>query len=950
MRHARALLVLLLAQGGAAASAPALAEVPLRFGDAPEHAYEEPFFAGTPYDPSIPTPTEIIGQEHATRLSHHAEIVAAFRAWAEASDRLTLGTYGRTHEGRELVYAVVTSPENHARIDEIRADLGRLHDPRGLASADAERIVGSSPAAAWMGYSIHGDEVSGADASVALGYHLVAGQSPEVEKLLDNVVVVIDPNMNPDGRERIIGMVEQAAGVTPNLDYASMHRGRWPYGRGNHYLFDMNRDWMAGTQPETRGRWRVARSFYPQLFVDAHEMGSLDTFLSYPQTTPINPNMPPKLIEWQRRYIEGTADAFDRYGWSYYTREWADAWAPIYSDSWGALIGGIGILYEQASTTGVAHRRPSGEILTYRESVHHQAVASLANLTTLSDNRELALADYLDNARRNVDEATPGNRRSFLVKPGLNLDRDDELVRILVSQGVEVFEADEAFSAANVVSSLNETAGSMQFPAGTLIVPAAQPLSQMVHAYLTFDVRMTAEDLKEEREEVERKGRSGMYDVSGWSLPHALDVDAYWGDAVGVARSAVSAPSPSQPAWQPAAAAEAPVAWAVSGANDSSVAFAARAMEAGLEVNISDTAFSFEVDGSVVELPAGSLLVRRVENEGDAAAIEAEVGWAAEEAGVRSVYRVGSGLTPGASFPDHPDLGGGHFSLLSRPRVAILANAPVSYDRYGHLWHHLDQLVGVPFTLLDAQWLGAYDLRRYNVIVLPPGRLDSLLEASKETLERWVAGGGTLIACAESAAALTSGRLGLSSVTLRRHALDDLTPYRLAAQREWASREIEIDEAAVWGEAVGDDTDGESDPYAAEKVPTARDEWLRRFSPWGVTLRGIVDPDAWIAHGVDGEMPVLFSGSSVFLSQGPVKTAVRLAEEPRLRLSGLVWPEARERIAESAWLTVERKGSGQIVLFAAMPAYRGYHRATARLFANAVVYGPGLGADQPISW
>ena len=151
---------------------------------------------------------------------------------------------------------------------------------------------------------------------------------PDAE-LGERLVVVIDPVMNPDGRERIISMVEQSAGYTPNLDHESMHRGRWPYGRGNHYLFDMNRDWMAGTQPETRGRWQAVQSFHPQLLVDAHEMSSLDTFLFYPQAEPLNPHLPPRHLFWQRAYAEGAARAFDAWGWSYYTREWADGWAPF---------------------------------------------------------------------------------------------------------------------------------------------------------------------------------------------------------------------------------------------------------------------------------------------------------------------------------------------------------------------------------------------------------------------------------------------------------------------------------------------------------------------------------------------------------------------------------------------------------------------------------------------
>ena len=945
------------------------AEPSIRFGD-PAGAYDVPFFPGTTYDEGIPTPDSILGQQHGSRLAHHAEILRCFETWAAASPRVTFHSYGRTHEGRELSYAVVTSPSNHDRLESILSDLGQLHDPRGLSEADADRIVRDSPAVAWMGYSIHGDELSGADASLAVAFYLIAGQGDEIDTLLENVVVVIDPCMNPDGRERIIGMVEQSAGYTPNLDYASMQRGRWPHGRGNHYLFDMNRDWMVGTQPETRGRWRIARKFHPQLFVDAHEMGTLDTFLFYPQNRPVNPNLPTWLIEWQRRYAEDAAAAFDRYGWSYYTREWADAWAPFYSDSWGSLMGATGMLYEQAALAGFPVRRSSGEILTYREAVHHQAVASIANLETLSAARSAALAAYLENGRRNVSSDTPGNDRMFVALPDDNVDRMDELIRILDGQGIEYAVTTETLRATNVESALNGTSETMAFPAGALVVRADQPMSQMVQAYLEFDHRMPLEDLKREREDLEQKGSSRIYDSTSWSVPLALDLDAYWCDRADVAtreRDADQAETSivgSGPA----------VAWLVSGANDTSVAFAARAMESHLAVHVSDIEVPINLSGERVTLPRGSILVRATENEGDAQAVENRVLKAARQAGERTVYRVSSGLTPDAESIEAPDLGGGHFTLLSRPRVAILTNSPVSADKYGHLWHHLDTEVGIPFSLLDAQSFGGVDLRRYNVLIIPPGGVRSILEANSDSIEAWVEGGGTLIAFATSAAALTSGNVGLSSVTLRRDALEDLSAYEIAAAREATARNIEIDEAALWGdepddsgasdddddrsdesseEEDGDDDDEEEDPFArydAVEIPAAHDEWLRNFSPFGVTLRGIVDENAWITCGADEELPVFFSGSRTFLSDDSVKTAVRLADEPRLRISGLVWPEARERIASSAWLTVERVGNGQIILFASLPAYRGFQKATGRLFANAVVLGPGAGASQPSAW
>jgi hypothetical protein len=417
-------------------------------GDSSGGAASRPFFQGTSYDPAVPSPDALLRQPLGTFTAHHGEILAALRAMAEKTSRMRVVPFGRTHEGRELVYAVVGSPENVRDLERIRADLARLADPRGLADADAERIVKSTPAVAWLGYSIHGDETSGSDASLAVAHHFAAGASADVVDLLKQVVVVIDPCLNPDGRERILSQFEQGAGYVPNLDVDTMGRGRWPYGRGNHYLFDMNRDWMWGTQPETRARWAAILSFHPQLLVDAHEMGALDTYLFYPATDPFTPRFPPATLKWWQRFANDQAAAFDRRGWSYYTREWADSWYPGYTDSWASFAGAIGILYEQARFGGQSVRRASGEIATYREAVEHQAVSSVANVATLAANREEILRDYLAAKREHVSADAPGNDRMFVLVPGRNRDREERLVAMLAGQGIEVFRADAGFTGA----------------------------------------------------------------------------------------------------------------------------------------------------------------------------------------------------------------------------------------------------------------------------------------------------------------------------------------------------------------------------------------------------------------------------------------------------------------------------------------------------------------------
>jgi hypothetical protein len=960
----RASLLAALALGCAAPVAPAQqaaapraaepAQAGIRFGDPEALAYDAPFFPGATYDDAIPTPDAILGQPHGSRLSRHDEILACFRALADASPRVVLEPFGRTHEGRELVHAVITSPANHARLDAIRADHASLYAPRELSDADANAVLARTVPVAWMGYSIHGDELSGSDAAVALGYHLAASTDAEVSGLLDALVVVIDPCMNPDGRQRILTMVEQAAGYTPNLDYASMHRGRWPYGRGNHYLFDLNRDWMAGTQPETRARWAAIARFHPQLFVDAHEMGPLDTFLFYPQERPWNPFLPERHGHWHTAFAADAARAFDAHGWSYYTREWADGWAPFYSDAWAELTGAIGILYEQASTAGFPLRRASGAIATYRESVHHQATASLANLRTLAAHADEVLRDYLANQRRNVAAEGAGADRAFVLVPGANRTRERELLRTLRGQGIEVLRADEAFAGRAAESHLGERADDRAFPAGSWIVPARQPRAQLVESFLSLDVRIDGDALRAERAELEQAGETKIYDLTAWSLPHAYGLDAWWCDAPDVAATPVAGVPAAVP--HEDAADDAAVAWAVDAADDGALVFAARALDLGLQVHASDRAFTAGMDRGRV-FPRGSFLVRRHENPGKD--LERLLADAARAGGVELV-RAATSRSPDAG----PDLGGGHFHLLARPRVAMLANAPVDEDTYGHLWHALDRVLGMPFTLLDAQAFGWADLRRYNVLVLPPGA-GGFVREHADALGAWAEAGGTLIAIADAAGAATEA--GLSGAKLRRNALAELDEYSAAAERERAAYAVAIDEALVWDGPPEPEVDAGEDaeePAEEPEPPTAdEDARARLFAPYGVTLLAELSPRAWITAGasplepaaVDGPLapvalPVFFSGDRVLLAKDGVATAVRLAPAARLRLGGLVWPEARARIADSAWLTVEGKGHGQVILFACMPAYRGYHAATARLFGNAVVLGPGLGASQPVGW
>jgi len=953
-------LALLSACGGSAGRPPAVNAKPndVDFDTEatialPDVDADAPLYRDAAYDPSVTTPAQCLGYPLGARMAPHAAIVDCFRGWAESSDRARFEVYGQTHEGRDLVRVVISSPENLARLDEILANVGKLANPRGLSAGDIERIANDTPAVGWFGYSIHGDETSGADASLAFGHYLIAGTDDRAKSILDETVVVIDPAMNPDGRTRFLAMVEQTRSRVNSLNHDSLHRGYWPRGRGNHYLFDLNRDWLTGSQPETRARWANFRKFNPQLFVDVHEMGPLDTFLFSPKGVPTNPNYARTAARWNKQFADDQGEAFDAYGWSYYTREWSDNWYPGYSSTWGPLQGAVGILHEQARLAGQAVRRRTGEVATYRDAVHHQAVGSLANAVTLARNRRDVLRDFA--AYHKDSLAAAGGPRTFVLVPGRAPDRERALVAALLGQGIEVFAAGAAFSGRNVESTLRTTEASKAFAAGAYLVDAAQPKGALALALLELDPRIAKKDLDEERQDLERTGRGGIYDVTSWNLGMAYGVESYWIDTPRVVRTAVTA-APVAPAGVVAASGDAPpVAWAVSSADDASVAFAARALERGVQVFASDRSF----DAVGRQFPRGSLLVRRIENQADVGAVLAEV---AAEVGVE-VFA----LPTGRSATDGPDLGGQHFELLAKPRVGLLANTPVSPSDYGHIWHQLDRELGVPVTLLDVQQLGSYDLRRYNVIVVPPlWSGASALAPHASALRTWVKSGGTLVASGAGAVVIADPALGLTRVRRRRDVLADLPLFDAATRRWLDSQSVDVDPADIWdrpglpaaspAEAALAKTAEPREGEAAAAARAREDRWLRRFSPSGAFLHGLLDDDHWLTAGLGGfgdsgtAVPVLAQGDLALLAPESVRVPVRLAEAETLRLSGLLWPEARARLATTAWATVDRSGFGQVILFAGRPGFRAQQRATARLLSNAVVFGPGLGARQPVEW
>ena len=896
-------------------------------------AYSVPFVDAETLDSSIPTPSSVIGHEVGEKGVRYDPLMRYLEALAASSDRIIMKPFGETHEGRTLYHLYITSPENHAKLEQIKLNNGKLADPRLLKNEAAGRkLIETHPATAFMVYGIHGDEMSSCDAAMQLAYQLVAGTDEATKSLLDEVVVVIDPMQNPDGRERHLASIEQRTGVISGYDDQHIQHSAMG-GRTNHYRFDMNRDWVYLVTKENQARMRVVTDWKPHFLVDSHEMGAEEGYLMDPPRQPLTPKFSNKNLYWREKYGFEQAAAFDERGWSYYAKDWNVEFAPVYTASWTNLSGGAGLLYEQAAVAGSSYKLPTGHILTYREAVHHHLVSSLANLYTLKNHRKEVLTDYFNDhlAAVNGDDELTG---TFLMPPNPDRARMDRFVDLLERHAIEYGFALEPVKGTNATDMWGNNTSSVNLPVGTLVVKSDQPFRRMAHTLLAFETRPNNDYLKIEREELEKTGDSRFYDVTAWNLPMAFGLDSYWVDNAANVKLGTTAPAheASTIDWSQ----KPKYGYLIEFSSASVYDVLVRLFEQDYHVRAATK--PFVLNGH--NFQPGTLLIRAHENPDNAGetlqalAKEFEVNiYAAQSA---SVGKVG------------PDLGGPKFILLRAPRVALSATR--MNGGVGAVWHLLDYRLNMRVSPSDNMW----DLRKYNVLIHAGNGTVS------ESVKKWIAEGGTLIAFGGPVNSIAKEGSEISSVRRRRDVLDKLALYQEDLEEVQSADDIEIDFADLWGDEPSkkskDDTK-DSKEDTKKSLPSGKieelkraDEWQRRFSPSGVFVKASIDERQWLGFGLGEHLPVMVSGSNVMMSMRPTATPVRLADEDDLRMSGLLWPEARGRLANSSFATVESYGRGQVILFATNPTYRGWYPGMERLFLNAVLLGPGMGASQENPW
>ena len=875
------------------------------------------------YEDNIDHPSQFLDFNYGDRVASPEQITNALGKWSKQSTKLKVVEYARTHEDRPLHAVFISSSNNLNNLNNIKNNISKLSDARKTSDREAAQIINNLPAVAWMAYSIHGNETSGADAALGVIYHLIASKDEDILNMLDEMIIIIDPLMNPDGRARFAKNLEQYRGTAPNYDDQSLlHTGDWPYGRTNHYYFDLNRDWLYLTQPETQGRVALINQWRPQILVDGHEMGSQDTFMTGPPREPINKNIDTDLIKWGNVFAQDQATAFDENNWRFYTGEWHEDLYPGYS-FYVQFRGTLGILYEQSRMAEDGVKRPEGTIQSYKESVHHQFISTLTNLNTLLINTKSIYKDYWDGRKYNISKESIYADKTYVVLPTNNKGRLNTLVEKLKAQDIEIYQNSKPINSSNVLKQNGDIEESFVIPVGSMIIPNNQPEAPLIAAFLEFDADINEAVLIEEKQKRLRNGSSIMYDTTAFNFTMMYGLPA-----ITVPENISNNLKPWAPSSVIQEVNEDALMWAVDGDDDRSVAFAARLMEQDVQVRIIDK----ESNLSDHNLTRGSVAVIAMDNP-EYKNLYNVVKKTATDLDV-SVVSIESGF----GSEELPDWGGRHFRLLNKPQIAILSHEGFNSYDVGVSWWSLDHHLGIRHSQLNSSLLSYGDLRRYNTIILPSGNPD-IGNYSKEILIDWVKQGGTLIANNRAARLIaSSGDFG--DVKLLQQTFEDNESFNIDLMREIYSLNNDLNKNEVNLNRVNFEIDypweSVDKTYTKDQLQM-RDKWQSLLMPSGSMVAARSDQQHWLTFGTDDLIPVLYANNPILMTGGNAEAPIRIGElikndeveearalnwsqipqgfDLNVRMSGLVWPEASQRIANSAYLTREKIGKGQVILF-----------------------------------
>jgi hypothetical protein len=651
----------------------------------------------------IKSPSEFLGYPLGSKFTYHHKVVDYYNYIAGLSDKVDLQPYGETYERRELFVVFISAPQNLQQIERIRENNLRR---TGLMKGD---IHENEIAIVWLSYNVHGNEANSTETSMQVLYELAVSNKDSYDTWLDNLIIVIDPCLNPDGRDRYVHWYNQVAGLSPNPNInVREHHEDWTHGRTNHYLFDLNRDWVWQTQSESQQRLLLYNKWMPHVHVDFHEQGLDDNYYFAPAAEPMHELITP----WQRDFQEiigkNNAKYFDEKGWLYFTRERFDLLYPGYGDTYPTYNGAIGMTYEMAghSLAGLAVITGKGDTLTLRDRIDMHFTTTMATIEASYENRKRLIDEFAKFFK-------PLGNDHYILKSA-HADRLTLLAELLEKNKIE-YGTPGSKSIIKATSYDNSDAVSIEINPGDLIVPLRQPKSTMVKILFEKDTRL-ADTL--------------TYDITAWSLPYVYGVEGFHTTAkLSLAEFIQAMPVFPEKDGVP------PYGYLLNWTSVKDAEFLSQILQVGIKVNYFTQKFTY----NSMPFSEGTLLINRIDNQ-HINDLENKIKKEAEKLN-RSIVPLYSGSAI-ASI----DLGSSKIRYLKKPRVVMLAGKGISTYDFGELWYFFEQEIKMPLDIIHKQSVSQIDLNEYDIIILPSGHYESLTdEEGFGWLDTWIKNGGKLI-------------------------------------------------------------------------------------------------------------------------------------------------------------------------------------------------------------
>lgn len=682
---------------------------------------------------NIQSPSEFLGYPIGTKFTPHYKVMSYFQYIANAlPGQVKYEKYGSTNEGRELTLAYISSAENMKQLEEIRkANLrltGMLNDGVAANEANAKAII-------WLGYNVHGNEASSSEAAMQTLFELVNPANAKTKEWLKNTVAIIDPMLNPDGRDRYVNWYTSMVGKNINADPGSReHIEPWPGGRSNHYNFDLNRDWAWQTQVETQQRIVKYNQWMPHVVIDFHEQGYNEPYYFAPAAEPFHE----VITNWQRDFQtiigKNNAKYFDEKGWLYFTKERFDLFYPSYGDTYPTYNGSIGMTYEQGghSRGGLAVVTEDGDTLTLIDRVAHHTTTGLSTIEMTSVNAQRVVKEF-HQFFTNINTSGYGTYKTFVVKMDkMNPTQMQSLYNLLKKNNIQY---NNAMSQA-ALRGYNYWTGkddAMSIIKGDVVISTAQPKGALVS--VLFEPKSKLSD-------------TATYDITAWSIPYAYGLQAFGlKEKMNVTAVEPTATVVSADKVLPAA-----YAYIIPYNSMASVKVLANLLKLGVRVRYAE--IEFEANGK--KFAKGTLIVTKSANQkaGDKLGeyVGKVCGMNAVEAEVLQSGFVEKGF----------DLGSDRVRMIQTPRVALLTGEDVGSLGAGEVWHYFDQVIEYPLTLLNASDGGRLNLKNVDVLICPDGYYNMLSDkVAGENLRAWVKAGGRIIAIESAVRQMATGEWGI---------------------------------------------------------------------------------------------------------------------------------------------------------------------------------------------